>query len=140
MPESAEVKVVAAKSRQRTVAKRATLEKMRGKKPAQKEFTIKVNGEELGFLFVSIGNTAYDKLLSECPATTEQMSRGLQTDTDKLAPRLLSRVCIDPELSEEEWAELWRSKEWSRGEMMTLYNEAGMLCIGTMDITPTVAG
>lgn len=137
---SSSAQALTAKSRQRTAAKRATIEKLREKKPAEREFTTKVNGEEVSFLFRSIGNIAYDKLVNECPPTIEQQARGMQADQDKLAPKLLSRVCVDPELSEAEWAEIWKSPDWSRGEVMALYNEAGYLCLQGLELAPIAAG
>jgi len=128
-----------ARAEQGQRAKKATRERMKKKKPREKKFTVQIGDELLEYRFRAIGGKAYDKLVNECPATTEQLSRGLQVDQDKLAPKLLSRVCVDPEMSEDEWAEFWNDESYSRGELLTLYNEAGMLNLQGFDVTPIAA-
>lgn len=131
---------VEAQAAQRAHSRRATIERMRAKKPPVDEFEIDgPDGEPMSFRFVGIGSIAYDKLVSECPPTTEQMARGLQVNQDKLFSLLLNKVSEDPALSVEEWDEVARSPEWTRGEIMDLYNRAAALCLRGLDIRPTVA-
>lgn len=132
-------KSVEAKAAQRESAKRATLESLRGKKPRRKEFSMEINGEEQSFLFVGLGNRKYDKLFNQFPPTNEQLARGEGTNIDKFAPELLARVSKEPELSTEQWTEIWNSEDWSRGELIALYNEAGYLCIEQASISPISA-
>lgn len=125
---------------QRDTAKRATFDKLKSKPRSEDEFTAKINGESMSFLFRSIGARQYDKLIDECPASTEQLAAGDQFDLDKFAPELLARVCAEPELTAAQWAEIWKSPDWSRGETGQLYNRAMMLCMRGLDMGPTVAG
>jgi hypothetical protein len=134
--------VLEAQQAQRQGAKRATLDMMRGKKRATDEFEVVLDPEvgPVSFLFRAIGNKAYDTLLSECPATTEQLARGESYDQDKFAPKLLAAVCEDPKLSVPEWAEIWKSPDWNRGEVFGIFNRATMLCLKGLDVGPTAAG
>jgi hypothetical protein len=137
-----EAAVLEAQTAQRDGAKRATLDMMRGKKRAVDEFTVVLDPDEgpVSFLFRAVGNRRYDTLLSECPATTEQLARGETYDQDKFAPKLLAEVSEEPKLSVPEWAEIWKSPDWNRGEVFGLFNRATMLCLRGLDVGPTAAG
>lgn len=137
---SDETDVLAAQNAQRTGAKRATLDMMRAKRRRPKEFTSTLEGEPVSFLFKAIGNVAYDKLLTDCPPTGPQKLEGATYDQDKFAPKLLAVVCMEPELAEADWAEIWKSPEWSRGEVGELFWTAVNLCGEGLKLTPTEAG
>jgi hypothetical protein len=134
------VPVVAAKEAQRKSAKRATLAKLKGKRPQQNEFETEIDGEQVSFLFRSIGAQDYDRLVTKYPPTTEQKAAGDSFDLNRFAPALLARVSIEPTMDEDEWSEIWGSSAWGRGEVSALFWGAVNLCNKGMDLNPTVAG
>ncbi len=136
MPKSEQSEVTLAKQAQSAAAKRATIEDLRAKKPKRLEFTMEIDGEERSFVFVGYGGRKYDKLYNQFPATTEQLARGEGVNIDKFAPELLSRVCKEPELSVADWTEIWNSEDWTQGELISLYNQAGFLCVNQAPISP----
>jgi hypothetical protein len=128
-----------ARSAQSAHSKRATLDLLRSKKRLEKEVTIllPVEGgktEEVSFLFQSIGAQEWDRLVAKHPPTAEQRVEGNAFNMHTFAPALLSRVCVDPELTEEEWKEIWNSPDWNRGEVIQFYVTAVELCSTGMDI------
>jgi hypothetical protein len=50
------------------------------------------------------------------------------------APALLAVSCIDPELSESDWKEIWNSPDWNRGEVVQFYMTAVELSSTGMDV------
>lgn len=129
-----------AKSKPKT--KRATLDGLLGKKPAQDEFSAQfgADGGEVSFLFVSIGSKRYDALLTKHPPTTDQRAGGATYNVDTFAPALLAAVCTDPVIDPEGWAQVWNSDSWNRGEVSALFWRAVELCNSRVDINPIAAG
>lgn len=117
--------------------KRATLESLRDKKSSKKEVYLVLNGEEASFLFKAISAKEYDKLLNVCPPTVDQRANGAIYNINVFAPALLAKVVVEPELSEDEWAEFWVSPEWNRGELMSFFGEAVDLCNTGLSLGPT---
>lgn len=132
---------VEVKANQRKKAKRATLDMLLGKKPNRDEFTVPlgVDGERISFLYVSLGATDYDALLTEHPPTSEQRVAGSTFNINTFAPALLSRVCQEPAIDVGSWTELWKSPAWGRGELMGLFWRAANLCSKEVDPTPISA-
>lgn len=116
---------------------RATLEGLRGKKRAEKELTLLLNGDEVTFLLRAISAKDYDRLLNQCPPNVEQRAAGSVYNINSFAPGLLSRVVVDPELNEDQWLELWTSPDWNRGELMTFFAECVDLCNTGLSLGPT---
>lgn len=131
-----------AQTKQRAISRRATLEQLRNKKRAEREIFVRLSADEepVSFLFRALGGQDYDKLVTKCPATTEQVAQGGTYDPERFAPMLLSRVCVEPALDEAEWKELWTSTDWSRGEAGDLFFAAVQLCNKGLDVGPTAAG
>lgn len=127
---------------QREGAKRATLERMLAKRPARDDFTTTLPGDDepVSFLYVAIGHIAYDRLITKCPPTTEQLASGEAYNIDKFAPLLLSKVCREPVLDTEEWTQVWASEAWNRGEAMALFARAVELCNRGLSVNPTEIG
>lgn len=128
-----------ARSHQSARSKRATLDLLRSKKRLEKEITMLIpvgdgKTEEASFLFQSIGAQEWDRLVAKHPPTPEQRVEGQSFNMHTFAPALLSRVCVDPELTEEEWKEIWNSPDWNRGEVVQFYVTAVELCSTGMDI------
>lgn len=137
MPRS-EAEAEQARETQRQESRRATLDLLRSKKRAEREFTLVLpGGEQAQFLFRAIGAVDYDRLVTKHPPTPEQRVEGHTFNLETFGPALLARVCADPEISEADWKKLWTSGDWSRGEVMQLWEAAAMLCNTGMDLVPT---
>ena len=121
---------------QRTAAKRANFELLKKKRRQQQEFSLKVNGEEFTFLFESVSAKTWDDLVTRHKPTTEQKADNMAYNPDTFGPALLSRVCIDPDMNEAEWREIWTSEDWSKGELSELFWSAVGLCNKGLDVNP----
>lgn len=130
------------KAHQRAKAKRATLDMLLGKKPNRDEFTVPFGpgGDQVSFLYISVGATDYDALLTDHPPTSEQRVAGASFNINTFAPALLAKVCRDPAIDMSGWTELWTSPNWGRGELMGLFWRAANLCSKEVDPTPINAG
>lgn len=141
-----DVDLLKAQNEQREGAKRrATFDMLAKKRRLEREVTIKIPGDdgemiELTMLFRAIGALDYDRLLTKHPPTTEQRAQGGSYDINSFGPALLSKVVIDPELSESEARQLWTSPDWNRGEVMNLFTAAVELCNKGLDIPFTDLG
>ena len=126
------------RTQQSESAKRATFDLLKSKPRAEREVLLRLPSgdgfEELTMLFRSIGSQDYDKLLTKNPPTQEQKAEGGSYNVNTFGPGLLSRVCIDPDMSVKEWSEIWNSPDWNRGEMMQLFHVAVELCNKGLDI------
>lgn len=118
---------------------RATLKALLGKKLKEREITIKVDDEELTLLLRALSSAEWDALMAEHEPTKKQKEDGQQFNIDTFPPALLSRVCVEPAISEADWAEIWASDTWSRGELSDLYGTAVSLCTAGFNI-PFIAG
>lgn len=114
---------------QRKVAKRATLDSMRGKKPRRDEFevTLDPDGEPESFLFVAIRPRAFDDLMTEHQPTEKQIQNAMESgqerppyNVDTFPPALLAAVCREPRLSVEDWTPFFDDEAWGRGEIGSL--------------------
>lgn len=128
-----------ARSEQSSESKRATFDKLMNKPRAQRVVTLSVpqaDGavEEITLLFRAIGSAEYDRLQEKCPPTVAQKADNLSYNLDKFGPLLLSRVCVEPDMSAEEWNQLWNSEDWNRGEIGQLFLAAVELCNKGLDI------
>jgi hypothetical protein len=130
---------VTVRRKQSAQSKRATLDLLRSKKRQQQELTVMLpveGGEtqEVSFLFQSIGAQEWDRLVAKYPPTSEQRADGQAFNMHKFAPAILAATCTEPELTEAEWAEIWDSPDWNRGEVIQLYATAVELCSTGMNI------
>lgn len=123
MPETAK------KTAARNGKRKATLDHLKKKTRAQETFSIYLTDEsgktdELELTYKAIGAQEYDKLVSKHPPTADQRVEGASFNIDTFGPALISRVCVDPEMSENDAREIWQSPEWSRGDLMVLFRKA----------------
>jgi hypothetical protein len=132
---------VEAKAAQRAKAKRATLAMLLAKKANREEFSMAFgpDGEQVSFLYISIGATEYDAMLTEHPPTPEQRVAGSTFNINSFAPALLAKVCREPAIDVGNWTELWNSPSWGRGELMGLFWRAANLCSKEVDPVPIKA-
>jgi hypothetical protein len=130
---------VTVRRKQSAQSKRATLDLLRSKRRLEKELTVLLpvgdgKTEEVSFLFQSIGAQDWDRLIAKHPPTTEQRGEGASSNMHTFAPALLAVSCIDPELSESDWKEIWNSPDWNRGEVVQFYMTAVELSSTGMDV------
>lgn len=130
---------------QREESKRATFEMLVKKRHLEREVPIKIPGDdgemvEVTMLFRAIGARDYDRLLGKHPPTTEQRAQGASYDINSFGPALIARVCVDPEMSEQDAAAIWNSSDWGRGEVMSLFGAAADICNKGLDIPFTDLG
>lgn len=137
----AEVEQLQVADVQRKRAKRATFEKMLGKKRAFDEFEVLFPGDEepTSFYFEAIPGPEYDELLTQAPPSTKQKARGATYDPERFSCLLLGKVCKDPQLTPEQWKDIQKTGGWSGGEYGMLMERAVELCMKQMDPTPTSA-
>jgi hypothetical protein len=137
-----------AQSAQREAAKssnRATFEMLAKKRHLEREVQIKIPDDDGGvsevtMLFRSIGAREYDRLLTKHPPSSEQRAQGATYDINTFGPALISRVSLDPEMSEDDVRQIWNSNDWNRGEVMSLFSAAVELCNKGLDIPFTELG
>jgi len=137
--------VLAAQNEQREGSRRATFDDLVKKKHREREVTITLPGDagedvKATILLRALGAREYDKLLTKHPPNTEQKGNGASYNIDTFGPALISRVCIDPEMSESDANQLWTSDDWNRGEVMSLFSAAVDICNQGLDIPFTVLG
>lgn len=108
------------------------------KKPARtKEVEITFGDEPATVLLRAIGNTTYDRLLTEHPPTKEQKEEDATYNPDTFAPALIASVLAEPKLTVEEATEMYNSDEWSRGELLNLFTECIIVCSEGLKVDPT---
>ncbi len=127
------------RTRQSESSKRATFDLLKNKPRAEREVVLRLPNEsgeydEMSMLFRAIGSQDYDKLLSKNPPSQEQKAEGGSYNVNTFGPALLSRVCIEPDMDQKQWSEIWNSPDWNRGEMMQLFLVAVELCNRGLDI------
>lgn len=128
------------RAKQSAASKRATFAKLSNKGRASREITVQVGDEELVLVFKAISAKAYDKLLGDHPPTAQQKLQGNSFNLDTFGPAIIAAVCTDPDLTEDEAKAIWESEDWSRGEIMTLFNHAVEICNQGMDVPFSVGG
>lgn len=118
---------------------RATLDQLKKKQKVRKDVEVTVTGDdgetvEVTMVFEAISAKEFDVLKAGHKPTQEQKKAGLDYNPDTFAPLLLSRVCVDPQLSLEDAKEIWESDNWNRGERLMLLMSAMEVCTKGLDI------
>lgn len=134
VPASSEAQAVAARQEQSKESKRATLDLLLGKKAREREIEFMVGDQPVTMLLRAVSSQEYDRLLTKNPPTPEQRVEGAAYNINTLAPALLSRVIVEPTLSEKEWSEVWQSKDWSQGELSDLFSACAGLCVSGLQV------
>ena len=136
-----ETAVLEARQAQSDASKRATLAQLKGKKRAVREVLVTIPGEdgpeEASFLFRAISRREYDALIDEHPPSKAGVARGDVFNMDTFAPALLSKVIVEPRIPEDDWRDLWKSPDWSSGELNGLFVTAAGLCNSGFELVPT---
>jgi len=129
MPNTATAPAKKAASKSGSDKPKATLDHLKKKIRAKETFSIFLNDEEgesqeLTLTYQAIGAQDYDKLVAKHPPTADQRVEGASFNIDTFGPALISKVCVEPEMSEKDAKEIWNSPEWSRGDLMVLFRKA----------------
>lgn len=132
-----------AQETQRAHAKRASLDLLRSKSRAQQEYEFEMNTAEgkvkATFLFRAVSALEWDRLVTDNPPTNAQKAEQATYNPDTFCPALLSKVCIDPQMSVADWSEIWNSPDWNKGELSEIFWAAAGLCNRGLDVNPTEA-
>lgn len=129
-----EVKTTAARRAQSKDDKQAMRDKLLGKKLRTKEVKLYIDGDPIEFKFEAISSVELDKLRAKHKPTKEQRAEGLGVNVDTFNPALVAACLVEPELSEEDMKEIWKSEAWSSGEVGHLFEIASSLCLEGMSI------
>lgn len=137
-----EVPVELAKTAQRDRAKRVTLEDLISKPAREQEFEFKLDpaADPVSMLMRAINGVEYDKLVSKHGPTSDQRAEGASFNINTFGPALLARVVVEPVATPEEWSAIWKSDDWSMGEIGELFTAASRLCGQGLDLSPIDAG
>lgn len=133
-------KIEEARQRQSNQSKQATLDLLKGKTRREKTVQVQVSGQELSITFKAISSHDLDRLQSKYPPTSEQRVRGMQFNPETFAPALVAACAADPEMTEEDAREIWKSESWSTGELNFLFDTCSQLCMEGLDIPFTGKG
>lgn len=106
--------------------------KLLGKKATTKPIQIVVDGEQIELTVKALDEKTYRDIRAEHPPKSKQdRDNGSHWNTDTFPPHFMSEAIVDPQLTQEEWASIWDSKEWGAGELSDLFSKA---------LTPTISG
>jgi hypothetical protein len=130
---------IAAKATQNGKPRKATFADLTRKPRRKIEFTITTADEnggtiEVGMRFKALNPDEYDEVVAAHPPKPADKQKGAVFNIDTFAPALISAVSDDPPLSYEEAAEIYKSKEWSSGEITSLFLYAQRVCNSGLDI------
>lgn len=115
---------------------RLTVDQLKKKTIPTREVEIELGGEQYSWKFQAISGTKLDALQMKYPPTKEQRARGLQFNADKFGPALVAACSVEPEISVEDAMEIWKSEEWTTGELNTLFETCIDMCMGRMQVNP----
>lgn len=94
----------------------------------------RIEEEKVTFTFRDCGRQKFDTLVDACPPTptdkaqAKEAGQGVPTwSPEKFVPALIHLTAIDPELTEEEAAEIYNT--WGRGDVEALFNAALQVCL-----------
>lgn len=82
------------------------------------------------FRMEALAPTEYDALLDVHQPTEDQRRQARKKgdvvayNPDTFKPALLAACCVDPPYGEDQWAQLWKSGQWSRAELDALFYTA----------------
>jgi aspartate-semialdehyde dehydrogenase len=134
-----DIKIQAARNEQSVADKASVLDKLKNKKRRTQTIKLEVNGEQLELTFQAISYAELDALQSKHQPTQQQRIEGAAYNRDTFPPALVAACSVVPHISEEDANEIWKSEEWSTGELTTLFETVSNLCMRGLDIPFTAA-
>lgn len=90
--------------------------------------------------FEALSSHDLDRLQSKHAPTSDQRVRGLQFNPDTFAPALVAACAKDPEMTNADAVDIWKSDAWSTGELNFLFDTCTSLCMEGLDIPFTGRG
>jgi hypothetical protein len=94
---------------------------------------------EIRMTFQALNSKEYDDLIAAHPPKKGKENTQVY-NAETFFPALLAAVSYEPKLTLEEATEIYRSDEWSAGEMMTLQLNAQNVCGAGLDVPFTERG
>lgn len=88
-------------------------------------------------VYQAISSNEYDDLVAAHPPTPKQLSDAngsVAFNIDTFAPALISRVSHQPKLTYAQAEKLYKSPDWSGGEISTLFWNAQRVCNSGLDV------
>ena len=94
------------------------------------------DGEEivLKMKYQAIRSKRYDDLVAEHPPTAKEKTAGASYNVETLAPALISAVSLVPTLTVVQATAIYKSAEWSGGEVGNLFMNAIRVCNSGLDV------
>ena len=94
------------------------------------------DGEEvvLKMKYQAISSTVYDDLVAEHPPTVKEKTTGSVYHVETLAPALIAAVSLIPKLSVTQATAIYKSGNWSGGEIGNLFMNAIRVCNSGLDV------
>lgn len=117
----------------------ATLDLLKKKQRVVKTVRVAVSDDagnpiRVKLTFQGIPAQQYDKLLSRFPPRPKDKKQGYTYNPDEFGPALISKTCIEPEMSMEDAKEIWESDNWNRGERLNLLMTAIEVCTAGLNV------
>lgn len=101
---------------------RATLESLLKKTPRTVTVEVSLGADaKASMLFKALGSKAYDELIAEHPPTSADKKDGGVWNSETFPPALIAECSLEPRMSVEDAASLWKSEDWSRGELFDIF-------------------
>lgn len=98
--------------------------------------TQNADGDEvvLKMKYLAISGKAYDDLTAEHPPTAADKKAGSTYNVDTLAPALIAAVSSVPKLTIAQATSVYKSGDWSGGEVGNLFMNAVRVCNAGLDV------
>lgn len=109
-------------------------DKFKSKKRKTKTIPVVINGEALQVEALALSEKETREVQAKHPPQAADRDRGMLWNEKTFPPALCARSITTPSLSEEEWAEIWASPDWSQGELRELFNEVYSTTLDGFDV------
>lgn len=98
--------------------------------------TTDAEGDELVLTvkYKALSSKEYDDLVAAHPPSAKEKQAGAVYNVDGFAPALISAVSSEPKLTLEQATEIYKSPDWSGGEVGTLFFNAQRVCNSGLDV------
>lgn len=99
-------------------------------------YSVDEEGEEIALQlkYKALSSKEYDTLQGEHPPSAKEKREGAIYNVDTFAPALIAAVSQAPKLTIEQATELYKSPDWSGGEVTTMFLNALRVCNAGLDV------
>jgi hypothetical protein len=135
--EAAQHRLQQAKERHGLIVTPQTLQELDEAEEALADAHKAVEANAAAFRFEALGGKQYEELIEDFPPSKAQrdkwrkenpqlaaLGQSPRWDEDQFPPALLEACCVEPKLSAEDAAELWRGEQFNDGERTALFGAA----------------